>query len=584
MTTPNRRLAAILAADVVGYSRLMRDNEADTLAALRQYRRELFEPAVTAHRGTVIKSMGDGWLVEFGSVVDAVDCATKVQTALADLPAIRVRMGIHIGDIVHEDEDIYGDGVNIAARLQEIADPGSIVLSAAAHDGIAGNNQARFVDDGTRRLKNIDRPVQTFRWHGEHPLPPERAAAEVVPAGHDDKPSIAVLPFTNMSGDAEQEYFSDGITEDIITALAKYHWFYVVARNTTFTYKGMAVDVAEIGGKLGARYVVEGSVRKVGDRVRVSAQLIDAATGNHLWADRFDRDLADIFAVQDEITRAIVGELTPQFMTAEVRRARRKTDGELDAWDLVMRGREHLWRINREDNTKAQDLFERAIAQAPESSLGRVELVQSLLWKLNFGWTDDRAGTIEQMGRMAELAVTADPDDAYALAALSFGMTYKEQITDAVEIAQRAVAANPNLAIAHTALGFANVFGGNYEEGIESVRQAIAHSPRDPFLATMLATLGIGYYLVERYGDSAKTARQLMLEQPDMPTGYRQLAASLAKLGDVEEARSIIEKEVLRLIPGHTATQSGRQLPFGRNEMARRHWIDGLVDAGLSRG
>ena len=289
-----RRLAAIMAADVAGYTRLMEEDEAGTLAALRQLREKTFEPVVAAHRGDVVKRMGDGWLVEFASVVDAVECAIQTQQNLADNNILQLRMGVHIGDIVHEDEDIYGDGVNIAARLQQMSAPGGLLVSEDAWRQLKGKQCTALEDAGEQRLKNIADPVCAYRLVGVE------EAREAVPAiARGDRPAIAILPFTNMSGDPEQEYFADGITEDLITALSKHRWLNVIARNSTFGYKGQSPDIRRLGAELGATYVVEGSVRRAGQRVRVTAQLIEAATGNHVWAERYDRDLEDIFEVQE---------------------------------------------------------------------------------------------------------------------------------------------------------------------------------------------------------------------------------------------------------------------------------------------
>jgi len=588
----DRKLAAILHADVAGYSRLMGIDEPGTLARLKAHRKELIEPSIASHRGRTVKLMGDGALVEFASVVEALACAVEVQRGMTernnDEPAerrIEFRIGINLGDVIIEDDDIYGDGVNVAARLEGLADTGGVCISGTVYDAVGRKLPVEYEFMGEQEVKNIVEPVRAYRvlvgaekvrsssW--------KKTALELP-----DKPSIAVLPFTNMSGDPEQEYFSDGITEDITTALSKYRWFLVVARHTTFTYKGRALDIVEVGRQLAVRYILEGSVRKAANRVRVSAQLVEAANGNHLWAESYDRDLADIFAVQDEITQAIIGELTPQFLTAELQRSRRKHDTNLDAWDLVMRGREHLWRINKDDNLKAQQFFDAAIERAPDSGLGQSDLVQSYLWQLIFGWADDRAGTVERMAASSARAIAADPNDSYALAGAAIAKCFEDHASEGVELARKAVAINPNLALAHAALGFSLAFAprnfeDQYGEAIESVERAIRQSPRDPMMGTMLGSLGIAYYLAGRYEDTKRTADRLIMEQPEMPTGYRQLAASLAQLGRIDEASAVVSRHILRLIPGHTATQSGQQLPFGSNEEARRHWVEGLVKGGL---
>ena len=357
-----RRLAAVLAADVVGYSRMMEEDEAGSLAALRRLRQETFEPLVAAHRGDVVKRMGDGWLVEFDSVVDAVDCAVAIQQTLAD-DTVRLRIGVHIGDIVHEDEDIYGDGVNIASRLEGIAGPGEVMLSEDTWRQLKGKPHAAFEDAGEQRLKNIAEPVHAYRLAA-----PGAQAAVPSATGkidHDERPVVAVLPFNNMSDDPEQEYFADGISEDIITANSRYRWLRVVARNSTFGYKGTSPDVRQVAADLGAGYVVEGSVRRGGNRVRVTAQLIDATTGNHLWAERYDRDLEDIFDVQDEITETIVARVEPELGAAERHKVERKPRVDLKAWDCYHLGVSNFFKFTSDGNLEAQRLLKQSMELDP---------------------------------------------------------------------------------------------------------------------------------------------------------------------------------------------------------------------------
>jgi adenylate cyclase len=355
-----RRLAAVLAADVAGYSRLMGEDEEGTLAALKMLWRDLSDPKIKEHRGRVVKTTGDGLLVEFGSVVDAVRCAVEVQREMgmrnAAIPAeqrIEFRMGINLGDIIKDKGDIYGDGVNIAARLEALAEPGGICVSRVVRDQVRDKLDFAFEDRGEQQVKDIARPVRVFdvRTAVESSQMTPNLPATPPPLPLPEKPSIAVLPFQNMSGDAEQEYFVDGMVEDIVTALSRNRAFFVISRNTTFTYKGQAVDVAKVARELGVRYVLEGSVRRAGSRVRITAQLIDAASGHHLWADRYDREMADVFAVQDEITRTIAGELAPGILAAEMQQARRKDPSQLDAWNRTMRAhgisaalRGRIWR------------------------------------------------------------------------------------------------------------------------------------------------------------------------------------------------------------------------------------------------
>src|SRR6202522_3748595 len=361
-----RKIAAILVSVVVGYSRLAGADEDRTLARLRALRSDLIDPTISVHHGRIVKRTGDGSVIEFRSVVDAVRCATEVQHAMVERNAgvapehrIEFRIGIHLGDVVEEsDGDLMGDGVNIAARLEGIAEPGGVFLSNAAYEQVRDKLKEEFVDLGEQSLKNIARPVRVYRVRRGG------KTASSAPA-LSDKRSIAVLPFTNMSGDPEQEYFSDGISEDIITALSKLRWFFVIARNSSFIYKGKPVHMKQIAEELGVGYVVEGSVRKSGDRVRITAQLNNVATGSHIWAERYDRNLADVFAVQDEITEAIVAAIEPQLYAAENFHARRKAPESMDAWDLVMRGLSHYWRVTRQDHVGAQALLEKAISIDP---------------------------------------------------------------------------------------------------------------------------------------------------------------------------------------------------------------------------
>jgi adenylate cyclase len=362
-----RRLAAILAVDVVGYSRLMGEDEEGTLAALRAVRRELSDPKIAEHRGRIVKTTGDGLLVEFASVVDAVRCAVEVQHEMAArnaaVPAerpIEFRMGINVGDIIIEDGDIFGDGVNIAARLEALAEPGGICLSAAAHEQVRDRLDIAFEDLGEQQVKNIARPVRTYRVAlGASP----RAALPVrAPLPLPDKPSIAVLPFANMSGDSEQEYFADGMVEEIITALSRIRWLFIIARNSSFTYKGRAVDVKQVGRELGVRYVLEGSVRKAGGRVRITAQLVEAETGTHLWADRFDGSLEDVFELQDKIAISVAGVIEPALQAAEMRRSMARPTTDLSAYDLYLRAAAVFYPITRERVFQALGLLEQAIA------------------------------------------------------------------------------------------------------------------------------------------------------------------------------------------------------------------------------
>jgi TolB-like protein/class 3 adenylate cyclase len=415
-----RRLAAVLIADVVGYSRLLEEDEAGTLAALAQQRASILEPTVSAHAGRIVKLMGDGVLIEFGSAVNAVAGALELQRRMAEanepLPKTRqiiLRIGINLGDVIGEGEDIYGEGVNIAARLEELAEPGGTCISAKVHEEVHGKLSCTFEDMGEQTVKNFVRPVRVYRLR---PVKMIDGASPGCPTlSLPDKPSIAVLPFENMSGDSEQEYFADGIVEDITTALSRLRWLFVIARNSSFTYKGRAVDVKQVGRELGVRYVLEGSVRKAGKRVRITGQLIDASTGAHLWADRFDGELADVFDLQDQVTASVVGAIAPKLEQAEIERAKRKPTESLDAYDYFLRGMAAFRQFSKPSNEEALALFSRAIELDPDFASAYGMAARCYLQRKGFGWVTDREREIAEAERLARRAAYLGREDAVAL-------------------------------------------------------------------------------------------------------------------------------------------------------------------------
>ena len=450
-----RRLAAILAADVAGYSRLMGVDEEGTLSALKELRRELADPKIKEHRGRIVKTTGDGLLVEFASVVDAVRCAVEVQYEMAErnsgMPEerrIQFRIGINLGDIIKDGRDIHGDGVNIAARLEALAEPGGICVNRVVRDQVRDKLDFAFEDAGEQRVKNIARPLRVYR------IRPGRSAGDTMGAAQPalalpDKPSVAVLPFTNMSGESEQEFVSDGIAEDVITALSRYPSLFVIARNSSFTYKGRPVDVKQVGRELGVRYVLEGSVRKAGNRIRVTAQLVEAGTGNHVWADRYDRDLADIFAVQDEITEAVTIAIAPAIADAELQRAVRKPPDSLDAWAAYQRGLWHLSEANPDDNTIAQRFFQQAIDLDPTFAGGYSGLA---LAQLQAAAVYQKLGLLEAQSSAEALsrrAVALDGADAEARSCLGWALQARGELQGALAEIERALGMSPNLAVAH---------------------------------------------------------------------------------------------------------------------------------------
>jgi adenylate cyclase len=580
-----RRLVAILAADIVGFSRLMAADETDTIERQRAHRRELIDPEIARHHGRIVKTTGDGMLVEFRSVADAVRCAAEIQTRMAereaDLPddrRIRYRVGVNSGDIVVDGDDILGDGVNVAARLEALADPGGICVSAVVHEQLRDRTGLVFEDLGEREVKNIARPIRVYRWVAGPPPPTGAAPPLHPPLPLPDKPSIAVLPFDNMSGDPEQDFFADGMTEDLITALSRMPWFFVIARNSSFTYKGRAIDVKQVAAELGVKYVLEGSVRKGGDRLRISAQLIDAITGQHVWAERYDRQIADIFAVQDEVTEAIVGAVAPEFLATEARSARRKDPARLDAWECVMRGRAHLWKMAREDAAEARRLFERAIALAPGGEFGMGDLALVHFLESYYRWSPSPEASREAMLQAAEQAVAVDDHDPWALTILAWANTVSHRWDEVLPPVDRAIRQSPNFAPAIGFRGMILALLGRADEAIVCLEQAFRLSPRDSIMAFWYMGLFWAHHAERRYDDAVRTAREAIRMAPGNPTFRRQLASALANLGRVDEARVALA-DYLRLEPDHT-TADAAKVPTRVPEHVER-FVEGLRRAGL---
>ena len=538
MSAPIRKLAAILAADVAGYSKLMGEDETGTLAALRELRNDLFQPTVSEHRGEVVKSMGDGWLVEFASVVDAVNCALHVQQNLANHDIIKLRIGIHIGDIVHEDEDIYGDGVNIAARLQEISEPGGVALSGRTRDFLDSKLTSGFRDAGEKQLKNIAEAVRVFvSGDGETDQTPGNDTPLPLP----DKPSIAILPFDNMSGDPEQEYFADGIAEDVITALSRFRSLFVIARNSSFTYKGSAVDITQVARDLGVRYVVEGSVRKAGNRVRISAQLIDAASGNHLWADRFDGNLDDVFELQDQITERIVLATAPEIEAHERERARRKPPESLDAWELYQRGMWHLYRVTKDDLMAARTLFDRAIARDPDFALPHAGIAYVCFFEVFQGYDIAHDEGLDQGLAAGERAVALDDKDGFAHHVLGRMLHRTGQGERAIAEPEKSIALNSSFAHGYFGLAAALVWQGRAAEGIVALDMSMRLSPQDPMLWAMQGMRAACCFSLEKYDEAEEWARRAVNVRPDLFQVQIYLAMALVGLDRLNEARAAID-------------------------------------------
>jgi adenylate cyclase len=581
-----RRLAAILAADVVGYSRLMEADETGTLAALKALRRELIDPRMATYRGRIIKLMGDGMLAEFPSVVDALACAIDVQEAVArrnvDVAHDRrivFRVGINLGDVMVEGDDLYGDGVNVAARLEQLAEPGGIAISGTVREHVAGKLDARFADAGEQQVKNIARPVHVFRWS---PVA-EAAAALAAVSGPEPtvqkRPSIAVLPFDNLSGDPGQAHLADGIAEDVISLLSRVRWLLVIARNSTFTYKGRAVDVQDVAEELGVRYVLEGSVRSAGKRIRVTAQLIDASSRTHLWAERYDRELEDLFALQDEITEAIVGALEPELGAAERERARHKPPHNLDAWSCYQRGLWQVYRYQPADVVEALRLFERAIDLDPH--FGRAYAGKSFCHFINFflDYADDRELELDRAHRAAMQSVALDERDALAHWTLGRALLLMREHDEAIAEFETAVGLSPSFAQAHFGLGWALAHSHRPEEAIVEIDKAYRLSPRDPLLFGIAASRAIALMMLERYAEAVQWAR-IALRQPNSHFRiHAVLAAALGHAGRSDEAKHVVD-ELLRLRPDYSRALAERVMPYKRREDLE-HFIEGLRKAGL---
>ena len=584
MTTQGskRKLAAILSADVKGYSRLMNQDEEDTVKTLKQHRGTI-SGLVNEYRGRVVDSPGDNILAEFGSVVDAVKCAVKIQETLkgknAELPESRrmeFRIGVNLGDVIEDEERVYGEGVNIAARIEALSEPGGICISGTVYDHVENKLKAEYEYLGEQEVKNIAKLVRVYRVRkGGNTVLSENNIELELPG----KPSIAVLPFVNMSGDPDQEYFSDGISEDLITALSKFRWFFVTARNSTFTYKGKSVDVKAVAKSLGVRYVLEGSVRKVGNRLRITAQLIDAPSGHHVWAERYDRDLNDIFAVQDEITERIVTSVGSEFLSAEMQRAQRKDLRSLDAWDYVMRAAFHHSRYIKEAVGEAQRLLRKAIELDPLNAGGFSLLAFTNLTQVQFGWTESAEESIQEATKAAQRAVAIDDRDALAHTALGLVDLITRRYDDAIRRLEGAIDLNVNLAYAYGGLGQALALSGEYEKAVVQINKAVRLSPHDPFIVYWFGHLGLAAFADARYEEACEWGRKVVRENPQFPGGHRLLAASYGQLGRIDEAAMEL-KELLRLMPGMISEDLRKQVPFKKASDMERY-IEGLLKAGL---
>jgi len=579
----NRKLAAILAADVVGYSRLMGADEAGTLASLKRHREAVFDPAVAAHNGRLVKLIGDGAIVEFASVVDAVSCALSVQRTGASAPDTRMpivlRIGINLGDVIIEGDDIYGDGVNIAARLEPQAEPGGICVSSIVNESVGNRIDVSFRDSGEINVKNIERPIRIWKWHpGTGPATaPTPGATGAPPNGA--SVSIAILPFTNMSGDPEQEYFSDGISEDIITDLSKIAGLTVIARNSSFAYKGRSVDVRAVGRELGVRSVLEGSIRRAGNRVRITAQLIDAATGAHLWAERYDRDLTDIFEVQDDVTHRIVDALKVTLSPADKERLADAETSSIAAYDCVLRGREFMLGKDKNRDTFAQAImyFKKALEIDPNYSQAYACLGFGYMFDYQNRWSEDPDASLPLAKQYARQAIEKDPNEPLARCVGALAASFERDLDRAKAEIEIALSLNPNLAIAHNLRGTFRTYSGEPMEAIPEIEHAMR---LDPALSgQFLHFLGMAYLLAGKYETAAVLLRQRIVMTPGTDFSRSILASALGHLGEVDEARRAWA-ELKEINPNYSFAQHIGRQPFKRQEDVRR-LAEGLEKAGL---
>jgi adenylate cyclase len=577
-----RRLAAILAADVAGYSRLMGIDEEGTHKHLKAHCHELVEPKIQQHRGRIIKNTGDGFLAEFTSVLDAVRCATEIQQGMAvrnaktpDDRRIEFRIGVHQGDIIIDSGDIFGDGVNVAARLEGISDAGGICVSARVQEDVRGKLDLALDDIGEQQLKNIERPVRVYRILSEN-----KAARSRPILALPDRPSIAVLPFQNMSGDPEQDYFADGVVEEIITALSRFRQLFVIARNSSFTYKGRAIDVKQVGHELGVRYLLEGSVRKAADRVRITAQLIDAKTGGHLWANRFDGAPEDIFDLQDQVTSSVVGAIIPKLEEVEFNRTKFKPTESLDAYDYYLRALMYFNQWTRQSIAEALKLFLKSVELDPEFASAHGLAAWCYTRRRQSGWMENRANELAELERLARRAIALANDDAVALYSGGWALVHVDGcVEEGAAAINRALALNPNLTNGWHVSGWANIYMGDPDKAIEHFARAMRLNPLDPIFQRMLTGTIAAHLLAGRYEQASLFAQSALQQYPNDQPLLRVAAASFAVAGKMTEAKNAVTR-ICQMDPTLRLSRAAELAPFRRPEDI--NWYrDALQKAGL---
>ena len=565
-----RRLAAVLAADVAGYSRLMGRDEERTLSQLKSFRKTLVDPGIATHRGRIVKTTGDGMLVEFASAVDAARCAVEVQREMAQQntavpPELRIefRIGIHVGDIIIDDNDIFGDGVNIAARLEGIAEPGGVCISDDAHRQIRGKIDIAFDDIGEQNLKNIAEPMRA--WHlrlaGEAAAAIRATPTQVQDLTLPDKPSIVVLPFDNMSAEAGQDYLADGIVEAITAALSCIRSFFVIARTSAFTYKGRATNARDVGKELGVAYLLEGSVQKAGNRLRIIVQLIETEGGAHVWSSRFDGDIDEFFDLEDRITEQVAGALQPSIRIAEIERSRRKRPQDLGSYDYTMRAMPHVWALEKEESVKALELLEQALAIDPQYPLALSLAGWCHAQRSVYNWADDIAASQATARSLAERAAEMSGDDPFILAVLGAVHTFVRNYGTARVLLERAVALDPNAAWAWSRLGWLENYADRPEKAIMNFERALRLSPIDPMNFNNYVGIGSAHEVAQDYDQAAAFYRRALEERPNASWIYRNLASSLSGAGRVDEARQAFA-EVMRFYPDLTMSRFKEAMVF----------------------
>lgn len=578
-----RRLTTILASDVVGYSRLMGEDEAGTLAALKSHRKELFEPKAAQYNGRTVKLMGDGALMEFTSVVDAVAFAIEVQSAMParNAPAaqdrrIVFRIGINIGDIIVEGDDIYGDGVNVAARMETLAEPGGICISSIVHESIGNRIEAEFTDDGAHEVKNIDRPIRVFRWHPETSGKIEAKASGKVSAGPPggeplaipDKPSIVILPFDNLSGDKEQDYFADGMVEAITAALGNISSLFVIARNTAFTYKGRPMDVRDIGAELGVRYVLEGSVQRAGNRVRITTQLIETEGGTHVWAKPFDGSIEDIFELQDAITEQVAGALLPSIQLAEIERVRRKRPQDYRAYDFTMQAFPHVWSLERQATDTGLKFLQQALDMDSDYPLALSLAAWCHAQRSVYNWVEDIEASQAEALRLAEKAANLSGNDPLVLSVLGTVHTIVRNHGTARILLERAVSIDPNAAWTWSRLGWLETYADNPEVALAHFEKSRRLSPLDPMTFNTYVGMASAYQGAGDYEQAIGLFRRALEERPNAAWIYRSLAWALVDAGRIEEAKAAYAL-LMESYPDLTADKIRKAMVFSPEFMDR---------------